>query len=76
MFDDELLKNLQEGKWRKCPKCGCKYAGRPAISRDDNKTEICSSCGRYEALNAKLEHEGKNYRFDYKGNIITIKEEK
>lgn len=35
---------------RKCPKCGKKYYGYPALSREDNKTEICSECGIREAL--------------------------
>ena len=33
-----------------CPKCGNKIVGYPAISRRDNKTEICSYCGQIEAL--------------------------
>ena len=33
-----------------CPKCGEFIKGRPAISREDNKTEICSNCGVIEAL--------------------------
>lgn len=35
---------------RKCPKCGKKYYDYPALSREDNKTEICSECGIREAL--------------------------
>ena len=33
-----------------CPICHEKYYGVGAISRRDNKTEICSSCGIMEAL--------------------------
>ncbi len=33
-----------------CPKCGKTYRGHPAISREDNKTPICSECGTREAL--------------------------
>ena len=33
-----------------CPICGNKYNGYPAISRKDNKTEICPDCGVEEAL--------------------------
>lgn len=33
-----------------CPKCGTQYHNPPAISRRDNKTEICSNCGTKEAL--------------------------
>ena len=34
----------------KCPKCGRIYTEHPAISRTDNKTEICPRCGMVEAL--------------------------
>lgn len=33
-----------------CPKCKEKYKGYPAISRVDNKTEICPTCGSAEAI--------------------------
>ena len=33
-----------------CPKCGAIYHERPAISREDNTTEICPDCGTREAL--------------------------
>ena len=33
-----------------CPKCGQSYKGRPALSREDNKTLICPDCGVREAL--------------------------
>ena len=35
-----------------CPRCGRKYKEPPAISRQDNKTEICPLCGTREALEA------------------------
>ena len=37
-------------KERTCPLCGNKYTEHPAISRNDNKTEICPDCGIMEAL--------------------------
>ena len=37
---------------RKCPICGRVYNEPPALSRADNKTEICSECGLIEALDA------------------------
>ena len=37
---------------RTCPKCGKEYQGYPALSRADNKTEICPTCGTKEALDA------------------------
>ena len=33
-----------------CPKCGQSYTGRPALSREDDKTLICPDCGVREAL--------------------------
>ena len=40
----------QMNKKTKCPRCERKYRGYPALSRKDNKTEICSDCGVAEAL--------------------------
>ena len=33
-----------------CPRCNKLFEGFSAISRRDNKTEICNSCGTEEAL--------------------------
>ncbi len=33
-----------------CPLCGLILVGYPALSRVDNKTDICSNCGLREAL--------------------------
>lgn len=35
---------------RMCPICKRMYTDYPAISRKDNKTEICPECGLNEAL--------------------------
>jgi hypothetical protein len=35
---------------RMCSRCNKLYNEYPAISRRDNKTEICSKCGTEEAL--------------------------
>lgn len=35
---------------KKCPNCGRVYSGYPALSRKDNKTEICPDCGTAEAF--------------------------
>lgn len=43
-------KEIIGGTLKKCPKCHSTYNGYSAISRDDNKTEICSSCGIREAM--------------------------
>ena len=37
---------------RKCSKCGDLYTEEPALSRKDNKTEICAYCGMREAIDA------------------------
>ena len=29
-----------------CPICGNPYTGHPALSRTDDKTEICPDCGK------------------------------
>ena len=39
---------------RICPICGEEYKEPPAISRLDNKTEICASCGIRQALNGMI----------------------
>lgn len=39
---------------KKCPKCRNAYYGHPALSRVDNKTEICQKCGQFEALRPLL----------------------
>lgn len=37
-------------KLRMCPVCNQPFWGYPALSRRDNKTEICSHCGTNEAM--------------------------
>ena len=43
-----------------CPSCGESYTDYPALSRRDNKTNICSACGGLEAM----EDYTGNYRKD------------
>ena len=45
---------------RKCPVCGKAYTDHPALSRKDNKTEICPSCGLNEALEAYYDAIGRS----------------
>ena len=40
----------RETNVRICPKCGKTYKGHPAISRVDNETPICPTCGTRESL--------------------------
>ena len=37
---------------RICPICGKAYRDYPALSRTDNKTEICPDCGVVQGLKA------------------------
>ena len=37
-------------QYKICPKCKQKYTQHSAISRVDNKTNICPTCGIKEAL--------------------------
>lgn len=43
---------MMRSKARVCPKCGLPYTEPPALSREDNATEICPACGMREALAA------------------------
>lgn len=35
-----------------CPLCGQEYDGPPALSREDNQTQICPDCATRQALTA------------------------
>ena len=37
-----------------CPICGSKKMKYPALSRYDNKTDVCSDCGVVEAFNTPI----------------------
>ena len=37
---------------QRCPKCKKEFTEHPALSRDDNETEICPECGVREAIEA------------------------
>ena len=41
---------MQTTQLSTCPRCGNMYTGYPALSRLDNRTNICSPCGTDEAL--------------------------
>lgn len=45
-----LYETMKELGIKICPKCGKEYTEYPALSRKDNKTEICPNCGMLEAL--------------------------
>lgn len=44
--------SVSEKRERICPVCGRSYTDPPALSRRDNKTDICPECGMREALAA------------------------
>lgn len=58
----EALDTIQENElhgfmvFPVCPRCHKDYDGHPAISRKDNKTELCSDCGTQEALFDFIHH--------------------
>lgn len=64
---------IPEGR-QVCPICNREYDGRPALSRRDNKTNICPECGMMEALDDARFMIGKDLSDDswerYKRNII------
>ncbi len=51
--------NYYVGVSKICARCGKAITGYPAISRKDNRTEICSRCGTLEALEDFIEHKGE-----------------
>ncbi len=52
------MKAMSEKITRTCPICGQRYTEPPALSRRDNKTDICPTCGMMEALAAIPRREG------------------
>lgn len=64
---------------KRCPRCLAKYEGFPALSRRDNKTDICSDCGEEEALIdagfKKPTEEEKSFQewLEFRGKAIVVK---
>ena len=48
--------NYYVGVSKICARCGKAISGYPALSRKDNKTEICSNCGTLEALEELMKY--------------------
>lgn len=44
---------------QRCPKCKKEFTEHPALSREDNETEICPQCGVREAVEAYTRHRKK-----------------
>lgn len=61
MLTNEVILMVSDLDWHECPKCRLGYEGHPALSREDNKTEICPTCGQKEAMqdwiNAKMKEQ-------------------
>ena len=54
--------NYHIGIAKICANCGKAIIGHPALSRKDNKTEICSNCGTLEAIEDFIKYNNKtNY---------------
>jgi len=54
-------------KRHKCPKCGKYYVDYPALSRVDNKTEICPDCGVVEVIDSyRFFHRSKDELMRFK----------
>jgi len=59
----------------KCLRCDKFYIGYPALSRRDNKTDICSDCGTEEAMVDFLLRKAQDTPFyrDYKFMVKLIR---
>lgn len=55
----QIINNKNFKIYPVCPRCHNEYDGHPAVSRYDNKTEICEKCGLMEGLWAFFEYEKK-----------------
>lgn len=48
----------------RCSRCGRFYEEAPALSRKDNETDICPTCGLEESLMSCSQGEIKDHWFD------------
>ena len=58
---------------RRCPKCEREMETPPALSRIDNKTEICEMCGTEEAINDMMGYEKKPIKYKTVQTILVRK---
>lgn len=65
--------NYYVGLSKICANCGKAIIGYPAISRKDNKTEICNNCGTLEAVEIAIKYIKLNDKLiGSKVNMLTI----
>lgn len=57
---------------KRCPICNNLYDEPSAISRIDNKTEICSQCGTKQALEVFMKYEKKRKKENGKNKSINM----
>lgn len=71
-----MKKQSNETKEKVCVNCGRRYFGIGALSRRDNKTEICSQCGVEEAMfdyfNFEQQKKMKYYEEDIETLVLKI----
>lgn len=60
--------NYYLGLAKVCPRCNKYITGYSALSREDNKTEICSNCGTLEALESFKSYQNERI-IEYIGNF-------
>ena len=58
---------------RRCPKCEREMEIPPALSRIDNKTEICEMCGTEEAINDMMGYKKKPIKYKTVQTILVRK---
>lgn len=63
---------MKQEKTRLCPICKTYYSGYPALSRTDNKTEICSICGQNQAFQDFFSHQKNNVKKVLDRDDITL----
>lgn len=76
--NEELDAIVNEQEPWTCPSCKLETTDFPALSRRDNKTEICSACGTHEALedfknnNKQKIDEPKNIDEMFDGKVVSL----
>lgn len=56
--------NMTEKKNKPCARCQREIEGFPALSRSDNKSDVCSDCGTWEAM----------YQYSHNGELPKLED--